>query len=290
MTDCTYDCIRENLCPNNVWVLSEVMEKILRYQINHLPKGEVDEGKIRYPVDRKSMRAFLDTFFARHYFQVQNSIFEYITSEEFSWIIDKGKLNILDIGSGPAVASLAITDILTYVLKNMNCVRNVGVNYFLNDPVRLCLGAGEELLESYFLARNKDNKCINNIVLHLENFFPSNIKHLKRIARLYGEYDIIIFSYVLTPLNDQESDNRLADAFGEIESTCNKSGKILILQDKYKEFLMRRIAGVIGEPYKEEELKQCVYSSKNSNEIQSYTYFSCLYSPKGESYKISIQV
>ena len=288
MIGCLYDCVREELCPGNIWVLSEVMEKILRYQINHLPKGKVSDEKTRYPDDKTSMRAFLDTFFARHYFQVQNSIFEFMTSEKFGWIIETGKLNILDIGSGPAVASLAITDILKYILKYFNYKRSIRINYFLNDPVRLCLSAGEDLLDSYFLLSNRDNKCLKNIVLNLEESFPSNINRLKRIKKNYGEYDIIIFSYVATPLNEQESNDRIDSAFLEMELICNKNGKILIIQDKFKEILMRKITGLIGKSYKEEELSQYVYSSNNSNEIQTYTYFSCLYSPKGDYYERQI--
>ena len=104
----------------------------------------------------------------------------------------------------------------------------------------------------------------------------------------YGEYDIIIFSYVATPLNEQESNDRIASAFLEMELICKKNGKILIIQDKFKEILMRKITRLVGKSYKEEELSQYVYSSSNSNEIQTYTYLSCLYSPKGGYYESQI--
>jgi hypothetical protein len=119
------------------------------------------------------MRAFLDTFFTRHYFQVQDSLLEYMTSEEFIFLLKIGKLNILDIGSGPAVASLAITEILACVLKNLTGTKKIRINYFLNDPVNICLGVGKELLNDYFLSIRQDNqKLLNNVALSIKEVFP----------------------------------------------------------------------------------------------------------------------
>ena len=107
------------LCPEGNWRLSDVMEKLLRLQINSLPKRTVSEEETRYPTQPASMRAFLDSFFARHYFQVQDGMLAYMTSEEFLNLLDKRELNVLDIGCGPAVASLAITDMLTCILRHL---------------------------------------------------------------------------------------------------------------------------------------------------------------------------
>jgi ribosomal protein RSM22 (predicted rRNA methylase) len=262
-------------------MLSGILKSILNRQINRLPKRKTSDEKTRYPDDPASMRAFLDTFFTRHYFQVQDSLLEYITSEEFIGLLEIGKLNILDIGSGPVVASLAITEILVCVLKNLTDTKKIKINYFLNDPVNICLGVGKEMLNDYFLSIRQENQNLsNNIVISIKEGFSSNIKQLMRIQRNYGQYDIVSFSYVITPLNEQENLNRIRDGFLRIESLCKPIGKILILQDKFKEALTGKITGTIGKTYKEQELSQYVYSSNNSNETHTYTYFSCLFSPQ----------
>jgi type I site-specific restriction-modification system R (restriction) subunit len=111
-----------------------------------------------------------------------------------------------------------------------------------------------------------------------------------RIQRNYGQYDIVSFSYVITPLNEQESLNRIINGFLKIESLCNPIGKVLILQDKFKETLMRKIASAIGKTYKKQELSQYVYSSNNSNETHTYTYFNCLFSPQVSCQGVAIAV
>lgn len=284
MNSYLYVRVKDELCPDSNWELSSVVEKILKLQMNRLPKREASDEETRYPDNQASMRAFLDKFFARHYFQIQNSMIEYMTSEEFIDLLQFGELNILDIGSGPAVSSLAITDILACVLKNLRDTRKIGINYFLNDTVNICLGVGKELLNAYFLLLRQDNtELFNNITLSLKEGFPTNINQLMRIEKNYGEYDIVSFSYVITPLNEQEDLGKLADSFLKIESMFNPNGRILILQDKFKEDLIRKITGSIGKKYKQEELSQYVYSSDNNNELHTYTYYSSLYSPGASS-------
>ncbi len=286
-----YNSVRDELCHNGVWKISDDLERILNRQINRFPKRETNDEETRYPEDKASMGAFLDKFFPRHYFQVQNSIIEYMTSDEFVDLIKTGTLNILDIGSGPAVASLAITDILVGVLKTLELNKMVSINYILNDPINICLGVGKDLLNSYFLTLKKGKTGIcNNIILAIAQKFPSNVKQLARINKNYGEYSIVNFSYVATPLREQETLNEIRNGFSQIESMSSPKGKILILQDKYKESLIKSITKEIGESYKEKHLNQYVYSSDNSNEVQSYTYFGCLYSPQNKSQHRAIAI
>ncbi len=286
-----YNSVRDELCHNGVWKISDDLERILNRQINRFPKRETNDEETRYPEDKASMGAFLDKFFPRHYFQVQNSIIEYMTSDEFVDLIKTGTVNILDIGSGPAVASLAITDILVGVLKTLELNKMVSINYILNDPINICLGVGKDLLNSYFLTLKKGKTGIcNNIILAIAQKFPSNVKQLARINKNYGEYSIVNFSYVATPLREQETLNEIRNGFSQIESMSSPKGKILILQDKYKESLIKSITKEIGENYKEKHLNQYVYSSDNSNEVQSYTYFGCLYSPQNKSQHRAIAI
>ncbi len=113
------DQLLQEFRPNGIWQLSDITKSILRRQISHLPQSRVTEDETRYPESPEAMKAFLIKFFARHYLQTQNSLIEYFTSQDFHNIIRLGHLRILDIGSGPAVASLAITDMLASLVKHL---------------------------------------------------------------------------------------------------------------------------------------------------------------------------
>jgi ribosomal protein RSM22 (predicted rRNA methylase) len=157
MSNELYERIIEELCPSGNWQLGDAMEKLLRLQINRLPQRAVPEEEVRYPTSPAGMRAFLDTFFARHYFQVQNSLLEYLTSEDFLELLNTQNVSVLDIGAGPAVASLAITDIVARVIRQlskMNWRANskiIKIRYILNDTANICLGTGQELITSHFI-------------------------------------------------------------------------------------------------------------------------------------------
>jgi len=148
--------VREELCPNGIWQLTNIMKSGLIYQICRLPEGEVSEIGTRYPQSPAEMRAFLVKFFTRHYFQTQNSLIDYMTSQDFLDIIGSGYLRILDIGSGPAVASLAITDMLACIIRNLGYMgewpksRTVKITYVLNDISSICLAAGQQMLNNCF--------------------------------------------------------------------------------------------------------------------------------------------
>jgi len=149
--------IKEILFPNDIWQLTPLIENILKRQLLKLPKREVSQVEQRYPTLPSGMRAFLDKFYARHYFQVQNSLFDYLTSQEFLEVINSGKLQILDIGSGPAVASLAITDFIFQLFHNISGYKRkpLEITYVLNDTSDICLGTGKEMLNNYFSNRSQ---------------------------------------------------------------------------------------------------------------------------------------
>ena len=148
--------LEEQLRPDGIWHLSKEISSLLRYQMGRLPRRKVSETETRYPVSTASMRAFLEVFFTRHFFQVQNSLLNYMTSQDFLNIIESGRLSVLDVGSGPAVASLAITDMLVGILECLRVLnywpasKMVKVNYILNDTVGICLDTGQCMLRDYF--------------------------------------------------------------------------------------------------------------------------------------------
>jgi len=197
------------MCPNGIWHMSHRMEQLLEHQIRSLPKGNVSEDETRYPTTPIGMRAFLDKFFTRHYFQIQDSLIEFLSSEDFINIINYGELKILDIGSGPAVASLAITDIivnlLEYLKSNGNYINinNLETTYVLNDTSNICLGVGQQMLKNYFSINSSELSKVKQRIFNLEKPFPGNISQLKRIANYAGLYDIICLAYVIVPLNEE---------------------------------------------------------------------------------------
>lgn len=208
------ETVEAKLCPDGQWQLSRLVESLLRRKINSLPKRKVTEEETRYPLDFAGMRAFLETFFARHYFQVQNSLLDYMTSGEFVNLYKSGRLNILDIGSGPAVSSLAIINMLNEII---GCIEDkysfrrldkVHVNIVLNDIVKVCLGTGKELLQSYFKSLRCD--LSKKMILPLDKEFPSNIKQLGRIASNYSKFDLVILSYVIIPLSEEDNMGTIA--------------------------------------------------------------------------------
>jgi len=277
--------VSDELCPDGNWRLSDVMEKLLRLQINNLPKRTVSKEETKYPTQPASMRAFLDAFFARHYFQVQDGLLEYMTSEEFLNLLDKRELNVLDIGCGPAVASLAITDMLTCILKHLEGMslqaytKEIRIRYILNDTEGLCLGVGQQLLENYFRLSRQHGRLHQNGMFAIEKAFPSSMIQLKRLYDNVGPYNITNLSYVVNPLNEKEGLRNLSSGLLQIEKLCSASGRILILQDRFSGSLMRKIARAVGQSCGKRVLSQHVYSTGNSNALYTYSYYRCLFAP-----------
>lgn len=279
-----YDKVLSDLCPEGTWKFRDVIEKILKSGINRYPRLKVSDEEAKYPTTPAGMRAFLDVFFARHYFQVQNSLIQYMTSEDFLNQINNEKIVILDIGSGPAVASLAITEILASVLTNLKeldiFIKPVKIAYTLNDTSLICLGVGQQFIQDYFRRNSSENlRLVRDVVLSIEKCFPSNIDQLRRISKNLGQYSLVNLSYVINPLNDIQGFNSLVDGITGIETITAEKGRILIVQDKYSEKLVRKIAKAIGQSCMKDVVKQYVYSEKNGNEAYSYLYYFCLFEP-----------
>ncbi|NIP23366.1 MAG: hypothetical protein GWN67_04550 [Phycisphaerae bacterium] len=274
----------KGLCPDGIWQLSDAVKSVLSYQISRLPRRDVSETDTRYPVNPTSMRAFLSVFFTRHFFQSQNSLIEYMTSQDFLNIVDSGNLRILDVGSGPAVASLAVTDMLACLLENLEYVeewpkgKTVKITYVLNDTSNICLGTGQDMLCNYFRMRTGHTKSImNNHMISINHAFPDNMSQLQRVRLNFGTYDIIIFSYVILPLNEENGFSGLVDGLLNIERLCSHRGRVLVLQDKFQTTLVLRMSKAIGVSSEKQVLTQQVYPKRNDNEVYTYVYNRCLY-------------
>ena len=140
--------IRRIAAPNNVWTMQEAPLKLLAEALRRLPRGNVSDEERRYPTTPQGMRAFLDGFFARHFFQIQDSLVEYFASPIFEAVAQRGHIHVADVGSGPSVASLAIADLASAAiatLRQAGRLRGSGrltVHVTLNDTSEICLDEG----------------------------------------------------------------------------------------------------------------------------------------------------
>jgi ribosomal protein RSM22 (predicted rRNA methylase) len=278
--------VLKELCPDGIWQLTDIIKSVLRYQISHLLKSKVSEDETRYPQSPAGMRAFLVKFFTRHYLQTQNSLVDYMTSQDFFDIIRYGHLRILDIGSGPGVSSLAITDMLAYILEHLRDVgewsesKIIKVDYVLNDTSGICLGTGQHMLTDYFRISRRYNKgIIHGRTISIQKAFPDNMNQLRRVKFNLGTYDIVTFSYVVSPLNEDKGFKGLVRGLLDIEKLCSRNGRILILQDRFQAALVRQISRAVDISSHEEESTQQLYPKRNTNETYTYSYYSCLYAP-----------
>ena len=235
------------------------------------------------------MRAFMDKFFARHYFQVQDSLLSYMTSEEFLHILNRGNLRILEIGAGPAVTSLAVIDMLVCILQNLNDSglwsnsTGLKINCILNDTSDICLVTGQQLLKEYFKLTPQVGMGLEKIVT-LKKGFPENIPQLWQLCQHLGPYHIVSLSYILNPLHEQSGIAGIVKGFGKLEKICTFRSATLILQNKFSESLIRKVSYALGRTYRKDSLTQYVYHSQNSNIQQTYSYFRCLSLPSRDDF------
>jgi hypothetical protein len=284
--------VLKDLYPEGIWRLSDAIESLLQRQLNRLPRKKVSEEESRYPTTPAGMREFLDGFFARHYFQIQNSLVDYLTSDEFLEIMFSGKIQILDIGCGPAVASLAITDIIRHIInyfaenEKSNCPEAMQISYVLNDTSRICLGLAQEMLREYFASQDLNRFRLNlGYLFAIPKSFPFNMSQLHRISRNLGLYDIAVFSYVIRPLEETLGLITTVDGMQDLELLCNQQSRILIVQDKYQSALVCKFAKSLDVSAERREYEQQVYSDRNDNETFTYSYCSVLYKPRQQKVK-----
>jgi len=267
--------IHDVLAPDNIWELQASIRSLLSTTIARLPKGDVSKQERRYPTTRAGLRAFMDGFFARHYFQGQDSLLDYFASPAFSAIVRRGAMHIADVGCGPSVASLAILNMASVASGLIDGrprgARPLTVNIVLNDTSEVCLDEGQELLDRYNRCRTSFVKV--GRVLPLSTPFPKSIVQLRRIARMTTPFDMCCLGYVLNPLSEQVGVGATAEGILQLAQAGNTmEGQLLLTQDKFSEDLHRQICRVLGVSAEVVDLKQRVYDSQNQNDEQTYTY------------------
>ncbi|MDD5326870.1 MAG: hypothetical protein PHY02_03535 [Phycisphaerae bacterium] len=283
MSNMLRNFIQKELCPNSEWNLSDYMRSALEHQIARLPKAVVSEDETRYPTTPAGMRAFLEVFFTRHYFQVQDSLLDYMVSKEFMDSLAIGKLQIIDVGCGPAVASLAITDMLVHVLEYFRYAgglpgnRVLNITYTLNDTSGICLGTGQHMLTDYF---HIHRGAMRMRTICTQEPFPSNVNQLRRIRNNCGAYNIAVFSYIAVPASEEEGFGSFINGMRSTEELCGTNGRILLLQDKFHTALVQKISRAIGVSSRKANLTQVIYPRRNTNESYTYSYYQYLYAPR----------
>jgi hypothetical protein len=265
---------------------SSLIKSVLDQQIGGLPRNTVSDNETRYPTDEPSMRAFLEAFFTRHLFQLQKSLVEYVASLDFQKAVQFGPLRILDIGAGPAVASLGMIDMVHRTTDNEDCriwicPRVVQMVHVLNDTSPVCLITGKRMITACHEQEKRFGSVLTgNRVFTLSTAFPANMHQIQRMALFLGGYDIIILSYVVNPLADDYGLRTLATAVRALERLCRPRGRILVVQDKFQESLIRSLAQLLKVEYREQTVTQEVYPLRGGNETYTYTYYDCLYTPR----------
>jgi hypothetical protein len=138
--------VKELLAPNELWTMRPSIEEILKFEMASLPHGEeILKLERRYPTTAAALRAFLNAFFARHFFQIQDTILQPDVFERFLNVIRRGNLRIADIGCGPAVASLAILDVITAINQSIK-LPLIRTSVVLNDVSGVSLHTGQKML------------------------------------------------------------------------------------------------------------------------------------------------
>jgi hypothetical protein len=137
---------------------------------------------------------------------------------------------------------------------------------------------------NYFKLNYKENRGLSHVgTLSLEKEFPASISQTRRIYRNLGFYSIIILSYVVNPLSEEQGFANTIRGLKEVETMCNSRGRVLIVQDRFSESVVKRITGLLGKSYQEDTLTQYMYSSRNNNDSYTYRYYYCLFVPNNYS-------
>lgn len=269
--------IREIAAPNDVWTMQETPLRLLEETLRRLPKAEVSEEERRYPTTPQGMRAFMDRFFARHFFQTQDSLVEYFASPAFEAVARRGYIHVADVGSGPSVASLAIADLACTTIaaiRQMGRIRSAGrlaVYVALNDTSEICLAEGLALLKRYNRVGNEPISIRR--IIPISTPFSNSITQFRRIAGMTEPYDLCCLGYVMIPLSEQVGVHAFAGGVHQLaQAGYGNGGQLLLIQDKFNEDLHRQICRHLGTPAETVDLKQRVYDSENQNSEYTYAY------------------
>ena len=114
-----------------------------------------------------------------------------------------------------------------------------------NDVSEPCLKVGQDLLVAYF--RGLGARFAAERIIPVTAPFPKSNAQLSRIARLSRPYDLCCLSYALAPLDEQSGLQAISQGIGLLADACAPaSGRIVVLQDKFHESLLRKVCRELG--------------------------------------------
>ena len=212
----------------------------------------------------------MDDLFARHLIQVQNSLLQEGLLAKLMEALKWGRVAILDTGSGPAVASLAVLDLLGVMLRICQ-MPPVSVEIALNDVSAVCLEAGERLVQAYLRRPGAPFRSVT--VRSLGRGFPDSLAEIREFAVASGGLDVLLLSYVLVPLKRKMTHRSIQQAVDILLEHGSSSGLGLILQDKFNESLARTVGRNLQLSTRKASVRQAVDKEKLGREVQTYTYF-----------------
>ncbi len=265
--------IKEELCPGGIWKLGSRVENVLKSWLSKLPRKHVSEEERKHPTSPAGIRSQMNAFFARHFFQVQDSLLNKSFSQLIKVAVMRGRVSIVDIGSGPAIASLALLDLLDHAAESgILAVRGkLRITAVLNDVSDACLNVGQKLLEDYFC---QNSRCSVQKIIPVSVPFPRSIVQLSRVSRLFGPYDVCCMSYVLDLLEEQSGLKQVCDGIRQLSGLFSRAdNQVTILTDRFHESLHKRASRELGGQAEVTNIKQKVYDTDNSNLEHTYTFF-----------------
>jgi hypothetical protein len=273
--------VKNKVAPDDEFQLDERLGTILRNEASRLPKRtDLSESEQRCPTTRAGVRWQLETLFARHVFQVQDSL---LLPDIFSKLEDccrRGSVRLADIGSGAGAASVAALDLIARIIgssqRSVTRRPNVTVDIVLNDVSTEALATGVRLISAF--AGQPGSRLRVGKAITVEAPFPKSVRQLRRLGGALGPYDFCFMSYALVPLKDDSPyDDIVAGLqdtmqWGDSTGTCG-----VILQDQFHESMIRRLAAKLGIPCNKVTIRQKVYDPSNSNEEQTYNFYRCIF-------------
>ena len=237
---------------DQVLEFTPLVENVWSEELKGLPAGEASKMQKRYPTTPEGMGTFLRTLYPRHYFQVQESLADAVQQPWLESAARQGEINIVDIGSGPAVASLAITDLVIRELKTLSIGKPVEFNYLLNDTSSICLETGARMIDRYFLhkragSRGPGIRATKGQVLTLPDPFPASYQAIQEHCGEGNRYHFLCAGYLLDPMNENMDLSRAANCICSLRQFANPGGgSLLVLQDRFHSNLAQQIAHLTG--------------------------------------------
>lgn len=147
------------------------------------------------------------------------------------------------------------------------------------------MGMGQELLRNYFSLNIRENTMLfHERTISLQTGFPASMNQLRRIYRHFGPYNFVNFCYVINPLNEQIGSSKIIDGIKQIEVQTSPMGRVLILQDRFSESLIKRISRGLNESCQESELTQVLYPKTDEKRIYTYSYRYCIFAPRSNDF------